>query len=186
MTSTPLTSEMLQEAANDIARQLRQDDDDARWIIDKQPLNLLRVDLIMALWPHARVVCCTRDARDTALSLWTQSFHDAAHDYAYDFGDIAAVIHGCRRLEAHWLARYPASFRTVSYEQLVSEPDATLQALAGWLAWSPPTNEQMPATETAIATASAWQARQPIYTQSAGRWRNYAPYLPELLDIPER
>jgi hypothetical protein len=25
-----------------------------------------------------------------------------------------------------------------------------------------------------------WQARQPIYSASVGRWRNYAPFVPEL------
>jgi len=32
----------------------------------------------------------------------------------------------------------------------------------------------------AIGTASLWQARQPVYTRSIGRWRNYAPRIPYL------
>lgn len=182
---TPLRREDLEEAAQALTQQLRQDDGDARWIIDKQPLNLLRVDLIMALWPHARIVHCQRNARDTALSLWSQSFHDPAHDYAYDFGDINAVIRGCRQLAGHWQARYPLAFRTIAYEQLVSEPETTVNALCEWLG-VPSQSATLPMdTESVIATASSWQARQPIYTHSAGRWRHYAPYLPELLDIPE-
>jgi len=35
------------------------------------------------------------------------------------------------------------------------------------------------ATE-AVATASVWQVRQPVYASSVERWRRYAPYLPEL------
>lgn len=97
-----------EQAANTYAAQLRQDDSNAHWFIDKQPLNLLHIDLILTLWPNARIVHCRRNPRDTALSLWSQSFHDPAHDYAYDFADIAALIQGCERLHAHALARHAA------------------------------------------------------------------------------
>ncbi|WP_266183316.1 tetratricopeptide repeat-containing sulfotransferase family protein [Dyella humicola] len=177
--------EPFQEAAALYAAQLRQDDSNAHWFVDKQPLNLMHVDLIMTLWPNARIIHCERDARDTALSLWTQSFHDQAHDYAYDFSDIATVIQGCRRLMAHWRERYPASIRTVHYEALVAAPDDGVAALAEWLGL-PAAAMVEPAQESrGISTASAWQARQPVHTRSAGRWRDYAPYLPELLRISQ-
>jgi len=35
-------------------------------------------------------------------------------------------------------------------------------------------------TERTVKTASIWQARQPIYTSSVERWRNYEPFLGEL------
>ncbi|WP_114240670.1 tetratricopeptide repeat-containing sulfotransferase family protein [Dyella sp. C9] len=173
-----------EEAAALYATQLRQDDSNARWFIDKQPLNLLHVDLVLSLWPNARIIHCERDARDTALSLWTQSFHDQAHDYAYDFDDIAAVIQGCRRLMAHWGKRYPDSIRTVGYEALVTAPAETISALASWLGLPDQEATTPPGKHHGISTASAWQARQPVYTRSAGRWRDYAGYLPELSRIP--
>lgn len=171
----------LDRLAQAYERQLRQDDGDARWFIDKQPLNLLHTDLILALWPDARIVYCTRGARDTALSLWAQSFGDPAHDYAYDFHDIAAVMQGCDRLMRHWMTRYPASIRAVSYEALVDNPDAGIASLATWLQLpsGPAPSAQM--TAGAISTASLWQARQPVYRHSVGRWRAYAPLIPELL-----
>lgn len=176
---------VMQAAARHCAAQWRQDDAPARCYIDKQPLNLLRIDLIMALWPNARIIHCQRDARDTALSLWTQSFHDTAHDYAYDFADIAAVVHGCNRLAAHWSKRYPASFRSITYEELVNAPAATLGAITDWLGIGD-SQESAPTKSTdSISTASVWQARQPVYTSSIGRWRHYTPYLPELLSVPQ-
>lgn len=177
--------QQLEEAAAQYARQLRQDDEPAHWYIDKQPLNLLRVDLAMALWPHARIIHCERDPRDTALSLWSQSFHDPAHDYAYDMSDIATVIRDGRRLAAHWRERYPASFLSVSYEQVVEAPEDTLATVAQWL--GVPESDVVPSEQTnVIATASAWQARQAVYTHSVGRWQHYLPYLPELAAIDTR
>lgn len=184
--ASPNQRRPLEDAATLYAMHLRQDDREKGWFIDKQPLNLLHVDLMLAMWPNARVILCQRDGRDTALSLWSQSFHDSAHDYAYDFDDIAAVIHGCARLGAHWLARYPGSVRSVHYEDLVTAPDATLAALLPWLGLSPARPSSQSGDES-IRTASAWQVRQPVYKHSAGRWHRYAPYVPELIKkIPER
>lgn len=174
----PSRREEFAEAAAVYAAHLRQDDSNARWFIDKQPLNLLHVDLIMALWPNARIIHCQRNARDTALSLWMQSFHDRAHDYAYDFADIAALMRGCSRLIAHWQSRFPHAIHTVHYEQLVREPSATVAAVTHWLGLS--ASELARAGKHAIRTASAWQARQPVYTRAIGHWKDYLPYLPEL------
>ena len=174
-----------EEAASLYAMQLRQDDSESRWFIDKQPLNLLHIDLIMTMWPNARIIHCKRNPRDTALSLWSQSFQDHAHDYAYEFKNIGAVIHGCDRLMAHWKQRYSNSIRTIAYEALVSAPHSVVTELAGWLGFiaekSPPRNDE----SRGISTASAWQARQPVHTQSVGRWRDYSAYVPELMQVAE-
>ena len=135
----------------------------------------------MALWPNARIIHCQRNSRDIALSLWSQSFHDRAHDYAYDFADIAAMIRGCHRLMSHWHARYASSIHTVRYEDLVHEPGACIATLARWLGLPELDPPHSSSDDRAIRTASAWQARQPVYTRSVGRWRDYLPYLPELL-----
>lgn len=174
----------LEHAAAIYAAQLRQDDAPARWYLDKQPLNLLHVDLILALWPNARILHCQRDARDVALSLWSQSFRDPAHDYAYDFADIAALLQGCERLATHWRKRYPHAIRTVRYETLVAEPALSLRELAQWLELPDADVDAGADATRIISTASAWQARQATYTRSIGRWRAYAPHLPELLQLP--
>lgn len=175
--------QVLEDAAHLYEIHARQGESEARWTIDKQPLNLLHIDLILTLWPHARIIHCERNARDTALSLWMQSFHDRAHDYAYDFADIATVIHGCRRLIAHGLKHHGASIRTVRYEDFVAAPEQQLASLEAWLELPASTADTV-VEPTPISTASTWQARQPIYTRSAGRWQRYAPYLPELQTLP--
>lgn len=179
----PSTS-FVQQQASLYEVQLQQDDGDADWYIDKQPLNLLHVDLILSLWPHARILYCRRQPRDVALSLWTQTFHDKAHDYAYDMGDIAALIHGCERLMNHWRKRYPYSIHAIEYERLVNAPDAVTNNIQAWLGL--PESERGDGERQPIRTASAWQARQPVYTHSVARWRRYFSLLPELAQLPER
>jgi tetratricopeptide (TPR) repeat protein len=175
-----------EQAAATYSAQLRKDDSNAHWFIDKQPLNLLHVDLIMALWPNARIIYCKRNPRDTGLSLWSQLFVDEVQGYAYDFSDIAAVVKDCGRLMAHWQKHHASSICTVHYEQLTADPDAVIANLADWLKL-PERDKTTPVKNSStISTASLWQARQPIYIRSVGRWRHYDPYLPELKRLPER
>ena len=174
--------EVLEHTAAVYAAQLRQDDaGDARFFLDKQPLNLRYVDLMLALWPNAKIVHCRRNPRDTALSLWSQSFLEEVQGYSYDFADIATVLRDSERLMAHWGKFFADSIREVRYEELTADPAGTIAALAAWLGLAADPAPAAARTSSSISTASLWQARQPVYTRSVERWRNYAPYVPELL-----
>ncbi|HET6804837.1 MAG TPA: sulfotransferase [Frateuria sp.] len=183
----PVTPQSLARAALDYAAQLRRDDaDGARWFVDKQPYNMLYVDLLLAMFPHARIVLCERNARDNALSIWQQSFQPGTHDYAYDLADIAAVVRGFRRLAQRAERHYADRVWKVRYEHFVAEPDRHLAALSTWLGLpgTDPRGSHQP-QPSSISTASLWQARQPIHTRSVGRWRDYVAYVPELGSLPD-
>lgn len=172
---------LLDRIAADYLDRLRQEDGETRWFIDKQPLNFLHVDLIRALFPQAAIVHCRRNARDTALSLWSQHFGSTEYRFAYDFDDIAAVLQGCSKLMAK-AARVPGvRMFELRYEDLAREPQAAIDRLSVGLGLSPFDCSGASGMREAIGTASLWQARQPVYTRSIGRWRAYAPFVPELL-----
>jgi tetratricopeptide (TPR) repeat protein len=178
----------LQRAAAIYTAQSRQDDaDDAHWFVDKQPLNFRYVDLMLAMFPHAKVIYCQRGERDIALSLWKQCFTKDVQGYAYDFDDIALVLRDCRRLRSHWCGRFPDSVRITHYEDLVSDPSATVASLAQWIGLPTPSTHDDAAGRPAsqISTASLWQARQPVNTRSIERWKRYAAYVPELVRIAQ-
>lgn len=168
-------------AAQTFMAQVRQDDTDATWFIDKQPLNFLHVDLILALFPQARIVHCRRGARDTALSIWMQYFAGPELGFAYDFADIAAVAQGCERLMTAAHKRHGGAIRDVRYEELVLDPDRIIGELAAWIGLPPLAGAADDPRASVISTASAWQARQPVHARSIGRWRAYAGFVPELL-----
>ena len=158
-----------------------QDDPLVRWYIDKNPNNFRYLDLIAALFPQARIIHCRRDPRDTALSIWSQSFAHPQYGFASDLDDIADFIRGHDRLMQHWQQRLRVPVHSLDYEAMVADPESTLATLRAFvglpLVIAPGTAA---ASTTAITTASVWQARQPIYHSSVGRWKNYFPYVPEL------
>jgi tetratricopeptide (TPR) repeat protein len=179
------TAEALGRLASTYLAQLRLDDALARFYLDKQPLNFLHLDAIAALLPNARVIYCERGERDTALSIWTQYFAGAEHNFAYDFADIATVMQACPRLIASARKRGAPPIHTVRYERLVTATDECLGELADWLGLGELDATARDGSTRAISTASLWQVRQPIYTRSVGRWRAYAPHVPELMRFPE-
>jgi tetratricopeptide (TPR) repeat protein len=160
--------------------QMRRDDAPARWYVDKNPLNFAYVDFILALFPDARFVYCRRDARDTALSIWMQHFAHEDLGFAYDFSTISQVDNDHRRFMQRWAKQFAARIVELDYEALVNDADARADRLADFLSIESGLRNSGKTADRTLTTASVWQARQPIYTRSLGRWRNYAPFIPQL------
>ncbi|HJP97162.1 MAG TPA: sulfotransferase [Rhodanobacteraceae bacterium] len=187
LAADPARADLLHAAATYAAHSRQDDAGDARWFIDKQPLNFRYVDLMLAMFPNARIIHCRRRSRDTALSLWMQCFLEDVQGYSYDFDDIAIVMRDCERLMTHWRQRFPDAIRSVQYEPLVANPAGVIQGLANWIGLRPletgtPSPPSQPASS--ISSASLWQARQPVNTRSVGRWRHYASLVPALSRFP--
>jgi len=175
----------IEEAAALYFAHARQDDAPATWYIDQDPLNFRYLHVIAAMFPQARVIVCARAPRDTALSLWSQDFAHADCAFAYDFTDIAEYMSGHDALLKHWRDTLSLQIHDSAYEDFVLKPDAALAAMRKFAG--------MPEAEVAshdeagpINTSSVWQARQPVYSRSLGRWRKYAPFVPELMPFEPR
>lgn len=148
-------------------------------VIDKRPDNFLAIGLIKTLFPTARILHTTRDARDVALSNWMLHLSPSM-TYALDLEDLAHW-HGCyRRLMDHWKTLWPSDILDVDYDRLVREPEAAIQDVTAFLglAWEPEVLD-FSTRQGAVRTASVWQVREPLYATSSGRWRNYVAWLPE-------
>lgn len=157
-----------------------QDDAPARWYIDQDPLNFRYLGIAAAMFPQARVIHLRRDPRDTALSLWSQDFAHSDLAFAYDFGDMAVYMEGHDALMQHWKQTLRIPVHELDYEALVTDTDATLASLCDFIGAR--VEKQGRSDESApVQSASVWQARQPVYSTSIGRWRHYAPYVPELV-----
>ncbi len=148
-------------------------------ISDKAPLNFFQLAVVALLFPNARVIHCHREARDNALSIWMQNFGPDQR-YATDFGDIAFLRQQHDRLMAHWAEALPLAILDMPYEATVADPEAQARRLIDFLgaSWDDRCLLFHQQART-VQTPSRWQVRQPVYSRSVGRWKAYAPYLPD-------
>jgi len=158
---------------------------DALRVTDKMPGNVFRLGLIATLFPAARVIVCRRDPRDTCLSCYFQHFaRSDPHPYAYDLADCARHFVQNERLIEHWLRALPLKVLEVRYEDLVADQERQTRRLIEFLGlpWDASCLD-FHKTRRTVVTTSVWQVRQPMYTRSAGRWRNYKRHLGPLLEV---
>jgi tetratricopeptide (TPR) repeat protein len=147
-------------------------------VTDKMPSNFRHAGLIHRLFPHATIVHCRRDPRDTCLSIYATHFA-AGQDFAYDLGELGAYYRGYRDLMAQWRAIVPMV--EIDYEALVAdlEGEARLLVAACDLPWDSSCLD-FHRTARSVRTASVNQVRQPLYGTSVERWRPYARHLEPL------
>ncbi|HUY33031.1 MAG TPA: sulfotransferase, partial [Pirellulales bacterium] len=150
-------------------------------IVDKMPDNYMYLGFIAVLFPRAVLIHCRRNFRDIAVSNWMTDFRRIK--WANDAGHIATRIHQYERLMNHWRATLPVPVVDVDYEETVSNLEVVARRVvaACGLDWEPACLD-FHRNERPIRTASLIQVRQPIYTQSVGRWKNYECTLGELFE----
>jgi tetratricopeptide (TPR) repeat protein len=147
-------------------------------VVDKMPDNILLVGLIARLFPRARIIWCSRDNRDTALSCYFQMFAPGAQHFSYDLADCGHRMRLIGRLARHWMTLLPIRMIEVNYEALTGDLEGQSRRLIEFLGlgWEPACMD-FHRTERPVATVSYWQVRQPLYQSSVGRWRNYERHL---------
>jgi len=151
-------------------------------IIDKLPDNIFQLGLIATLFPNARVIFCTRDARDTGLSCFFQHFSEP-YGFDTDLADCAHRHAQTERLADHWRAVLPLRHMTMSYEALLADVEGESRRLIDFLGlpWDPACLA-FHETSRPVRTASWSQVRRPLYHTAAGRWRHYERHLAPLIN----
>jgi hypothetical protein len=81
----------------------------------------------------------------------------------------------------HWRAVMPLPILDVTYEDLVSNQERISREIISFcdLSWNDACLSFYE-NDRVVLTASHRQVRQPIYSSSIGRWRNYAAFLEPL------
>jgi tetratricopeptide (TPR) repeat protein len=153
----------------------------AERVVDKMPDNYMYLGLLAALFPQAQFIHCRRDLRDVAVSCWMTNFRSIR--WANEPMHITSRFGQYRRLMEHWRTVLPVPMVEVDYEETVSDLEGVARRLltACGLEWEPACLE-FHRTRRPVRTASVTQVRQPVYTQSVARWKNYERELAELFD----
>jgi tetratricopeptide (TPR) repeat protein len=157
-------------------------------LVDKNPLNLLRLPAIRRLFPNARILLAVRHPCDVLLSCYMQHFR--APEFALLCADLESLARGHARAFEFWYAHErllaPAA-REVRYETFVADFERETRAIAEFLEL--PWDEAMLAPgrraqeKGYISTPSYSQVVQPVNSRSVGRWRGYRRHLDRVAPI---
>jgi hypothetical protein len=166
-----------------------------RRLVDKNPLNMLCLPMILRLFPSAPIILCLRHPCDVLLSCSMQAFRSPAfmvlcsslQRLARGYAD--AFEQCCRHIDV-----FKPRVLEWRYESAVTDLDAAVARLGGFLqvedaSWMGGFAEHARRKQF-IATPSYAQVTQPVSTAAIGRWKNYRerfePVLPILRPWIER
>ena len=164
-------------------------------VIDKHPLNMLRLAMIRPLFPTAKVIFAQRHPCDVVLSGYLQSF-ELNHAMAcfLDLADAADFYDAAMTLWTRSRDALRQPIHSVVYERLTADPSAELRPALQFLGleWRDEVLDHQDTAKSrgAITTPSYDQVVQPLSRAPSGRWRRYEkqlePVLPLLLPWAER
>lgn len=149
-------------------------------VTDKLPLNFLNLGLVQQALPEAKVIHCRRDPLDTCLSCYFHLF-DGALSFAYSLEGVGNFHRQEERLMAHWKAVLGLPILDVQYEELVADQEGVSRRIWEFaeLPWTDDALRFHESKRTSLTSSNA-QVRQPIYTRSVQRNRNYDRWLEPL------
>ena len=159
-------------------------------LIDKNPLTMNQLPIARRIFPDTRIILAMRHPCDVVLSCFITNFRlnagmanflrleTAAELYDLSFGYFEQV-RKTLKLPVH----------TVTYEKLVADREGELHSLFDFLSldWSDEVLDHQATAKSRgrIKTASYAQVVEPIYSRSAGRWKNYRKHLEPVLPVLE-
>jgi tetratricopeptide (TPR) repeat protein len=155
-------------------------------LVDKNPLNILRLPVIRRLFPHARILLAVRHPCDVVLSCYMQHFR--APDFALLCADLKSLAVGYRRTMDFWyeeLELLKPAVREVRYENFVASFATEIRGICDFLQL--PWDERLLASAAHarskgyISTPSYAQVIQPVNQRSVGRWRAYEKHFAQVL-----
>jgi hypothetical protein len=153
--------------------------------IDKMPNNTPTIGLLHLMLPNAKIIDARRHPLDSCFSCYRQLFAQG-QTFTYDLTDIGEYFLQYERMMDHWHDVLPGRVLTVQYEDMVMDFENQVRRLLEYceLPWED-SCINFYETERPVRTASSEQVRQPIYSQSINRWRNYEQHLGELIEVLE-
>jgi hypothetical protein len=164
-------------------------------VVDKNPLNMLRLPIIKRLFPNAPIILAIRHPCDVVLSCFMQHFR--APHFVMLCSDLQTLADGYRRSFDFWYqqsAMLAPNVLEVRYESFVADFERGVREIAEFLRLPWHDGMLAPAEHARakgyISTPSYSQVVQPVNQKAVGRWRAYerhlAPVIPRLQPYLQR
>ena len=123
-----------------------------------------------------------RNPLDTCLSCYFQYFA-SGNEYSYDLETLGIHYRQYRLIMEHWKHTLNIQMFELDYEDLVENQEEVSRKLVDYCGLPWHDNCLAHHNENLVArTASYAQVRNPIYSSSCNRWKNYARFIGPLVD----
>ncbi len=151
-------------------------------LVDKFPLNIIHIPLIMRLFPNCRLILALRHPCDVILSNFMQEYE--LNDAMANFLTMDGAVRYYERVMRLWLQcadLFPLNVHTVRYESLVTDFEGDIRKLVEFLdvGWDDSVMDYRAHAKQRknINTPSYQQVTEPIYQRAKYRWTRYAKHL---------
>jgi len=157
-------------------------------LVDKNPLNMLCLPMIVRLFPEARIILCLRHPCDVLLSCYMQSFRSPA--FMVLCSSLQRLAHGYVQAFEQWYRHVDVFAPHVlewRYESVVDRFDDQVARLGQFLGIadaSPMTRFAEHARDKRfISTPSYAQVTEGVHRKALGRWQNYRDQFEPVLPV---
>jgi tetratricopeptide (TPR) repeat protein len=161
---------------------LQRFDPKAKRVTDKMPFNLFSLGLLALLYPNCKIFWSRRNPLDNCVSCYFLRFVDHMA-YATDLKKLGQFYRIHEEIMEYWHQVLPIKILDVKYDETVADQEGATRRMIEHcgLPWDDACLE-FHKSKRLVKTPSNWQVRQPIYSSSSGRWRNYEKHLGPLIE----
>ena len=172
-----INSQKIKDMSNEVLKYFKEYSENMI-VLDKSPLNFEWIGFIKLLFPSAKIVHCTRNLKDTALSIYKNVFDGSSLPWSYNQDELIKFINLYQDIMTFWNTKLPNQIYNCNYENLVSNPNTEIQNLIEFLNldWEEDCLDHTK-NKTVIKTVSISQARKPIYKNSINLNNEFTKYL---------
>lgn len=157
-------------------------------LVDKNPLNMLRLPMITRLFPRAKIILALRHPCDVLLSCYMQNFRSPA--FMVLCSSLERLARSYVNAMRFWIHHQPLlapDLLVLRYEDTVGDFPAQVQRIAGFLGIADSGFlagfSSHAAAKGYISTPSYSQVVEPVNSRAVGRWQPYAHWLRPALPI---
>ena len=164
--------------SNKYISNLKKISQNSKKVTDKLPINFKNIGLIKLILPNSKIIHCSRNPKDTCLSIYKNYFVNTKLNFAYNLDELTEFYQLYINLMNYWKKILPHFIYEIKYEELIKNPNSEIKSLLKYcnLTWNNKClkfyNNKRP-----IKTASYTQARKKIYSSSVNSWERYYKYL---------
>ena len=151
-------------------------------VTDKMPINFRLIGFILSAIPEAKIIHVKRDARATCWSNYKHYF-SSGNGFTFDMEDLYKFYGLYIEIMDFWHKLFPNKIYDLDYEKLTENQKIETEKLLKYceLDWDKKCLE-FHKNDRGIKTASASQVRQTMYQGSSEAWKQFKPYIKNLID----